>query len=890
MSKVQAKLEEKVEQRLRIEDLPASRNWAVSGASAAVYRSLEVQALVELLEVRAWRPEDICTALSLACFKDTAEPILLQVFDQREMWYLRTGWMRAVHLELETEGKWSPANTVLVKVAGPFSEGQLELLHHHLGSVYHPDIDRHKRADLLANPFDETDIVKVPRAIACRWRWVALFQAAKRALNVETDESGTVAVRSFRTLAIDIFQTDSASGSITSRIGQSAQHPLCLTLMLDGFPLDKQSIEHFCLANSSLHDGVALHSEAALRCGVVAGMKETNSGFAKVFEKAGVGDDLNAIASGSLCLPSTQTLYTSLAIGADRKAIENLRGCGPCSPWCEKCDRAVQHVLPWARNAHPPATMAEYRKRKSHLALVTRKGGQREWVGCSSSFLTNADIREAGHVPQQGEALPRFCRWCKRVPYASVQAMQAAKARMLALKLSPNKKDRNTHDRERSTYAAAHAHQHEFSYLWLNLDMDAVVPEWMHNLDLNLAYLFFKHVTLKHCDPFTREWVAHFHTGLGAKLDTTKKKSGRAGDRWHKASVWCELAEGSAKFTGGMRCWYPCLVLLIGDCMLDSVSQGGEHSSAEPSAIAAPAPAPCRYSVRVDTDSDDDAPPRRPPRPTQPTPPVSRDQTLSELMEAQYGNANTKTLLGMLDGNEAYLQFHHHSHLPCPSAVSVFSDPSTHQDEADAFALKFAVKAVDAFHYIEDSNPDHKSWMLHIGWAVMPEFLARGMSWQYCTGKLEARGAAAKRVGRTTVCWRRQTAAADRRSISKKSNAKSRKEGTPRTGESAPFTQRYKSSGHRQLLENIGLRESMLRSGVSRKSRKLSQMGRVTAARKTEKWESQELGASHACPFTMRQMFEYMYRGRFGRLYDVHGKKQPAAWDAYIEIARDEGS
>ena len=35
-------------------------------------------------------------------------------------------------------------------------------------------------------------------------------------------------------------------------------------------------------------------------------------------------------------------------------------------------------------------------------------------------------------------------------------------------------------------------------------------------------------------------------------------------------------------------------------------------------------------------------------------------------------------------------------------------------------------------------------------------------------------------------------------------------------------------------------------------------------------------------------MFEYMYRGRFGRLYDVHGHKQPQAWEAYREIVRAE--
>ena len=105
VSKVQAQLEDRVEQQLRVVDLPPSRNWAVSVASKAVYRSLEVQALVELLESRLWRPEDIATALSLACFEDTAEPTLLQVFDQKEVWYLRTrGWMRAVHLELETGG------------------------------------------------------------------------------------------------------------------------------------------------------------------------------------------------------------------------------------------------------------------------------------------------------------------------------------------------------------------------------------------------------------------------------------------------------------------------------------------------------------------------------------------------------------------------------------------------------------------------------------------------------------------------------------------------------------------------------------------------------------------------------------------------------------------
>ena len=416
LEKTQARLELVVEEQLLVTSLPAIRNWdGVKPTAAAVYRTREVNALVKLLESRLWRAEDISRALALACFKDTAEPVYLSVFNQCEFWGLRLGWMRSVHQDLETEGKWGPGLVVKLHVAGPFSERQIDMLHHETGGDYHADIDRHKRAPLLTNPFDETDIVMVPRPFACRWRWVPPFQAAKRALNVETDETGTIAIRPFLTLAIELYRHDRASASISDLVGRSADCPLVLTLMLDGFPLEKQSIEHLCLSNASLSDGVALHSEAALRCGVIAGMKETNESFERLFEAPGVGADLNAIASGSVCLPcdegdTTDTLHTVLNVGADRKAIENMRGCGPCSPWCRDCGRAVQHLLPWTRGAHPPATMQEYRLRKRNLVQVVGKDGKRKWIGCSTSFFTNPELREAGHVAQKGEALPRFCR------------------------------------------------------------------------------------------------------------------------------------------------------------------------------------------------------------------------------------------------------------------------------------------------------------------------------------------------------------------------------------------------------------------------------------------------------------------------------------------------
>jgi hypothetical protein len=91
-------------------------------------------------------------------------------------------------------------------------------------------------------------------------------------------------------------------------------------------------------------------------------------------------------------------------------------------------------------------------------------------------------------------------------------------------------------------------------------------------------------------------------------------------------------------------------------------------------------------------------------------------------MTQRYGKASARALLNILDGYDSYLIFHVHSHKLNPGS-------SAPQSERDAHALKFAVSAVDMWHYVEDSNPDHTSWMGHITWAVAPEFLAAGKGW-----------------------------------------------------------------------------------------------------------------------------------------------------------------
>ena len=197
--------------------------------------------------------------------------------------------------------------------------------------------------------------------------------------------------------------------------------------------------------------------------------------------------------------------------------------------------------------------------------------------------------------------------------------------------------------------------------------------------------------------------------------------------------------------------------------------------------------------------------------------------------------------------------------------------------EKEEHALAVGVTSVTAFHYLEASNPEHRSWMPHIIWAVIPKFIAeRGNIWRFSTAKLEARGAAAKRIGRAIVCWRKRKLGASTRTISKLSTIASREAGEVRTG-TTTFQQTYSSTGEKQLLENIGLREQQLREGNDRKSRKLSQLGRLSAPRVTAKHHEASL-AETGVPFTCAEVLEAIVRGHIARPYTARGKTVPEAF------------
>ena len=201
--------------------------------------------------------------------------------------------------------------------------------------------------------------------------------------------------------------------------------------------------------------------------------------------------------------------------------------------------------------------------------------------------------------------------------------------------------------------------------------------------------------------------------------------------------------------------------------------------------------------------------------------------------------------------------------------------------------VDIAVASVACFHDLEESNPSHRSAMPHITWAIVPEIIKkRGNIWRFCSGKLEARGAVAKGLGRGVVCWR-NFGTTSSRGVKKRAlgTAKSRKKKLAVPTSEKIVTTTWKTSGCKQLLEMLGVREKRLRANpmAERGSTALSKFGRIKAVRHTTKHETdqQQAAMTHNC----KQLFELMYRGKLKRLYNSLGETQLDAWNALINMS-----
>ena len=89
----------------------------------------------------------------------------------------------------------------------------------------------------------------------------------------------------------------------------------------------------------------------------------------------------------------------------------------------------------------------------------------------------------------------------------------------------------------------------------------------------------------------------------------------------------------------------------------------------------------------------------------------------------------------------------------------VWMAPWTADDDAYRAkrACQFARAAADlAAKLLAVSNYKHKSWYVHMICFVVPQQIFKyGNVWRFSTAGIESRGSRLKRLGRTTVCWRK---------------------------------------------------------------------------------------------------------------------------------------
>ena len=381
-----------------------------------------------------------------------------------------------------------------------------------------------------------------------------------------------------------------------------------------------------------------------------------------------------------------------------------------------------------------------------------------------------------------------------------------------------------------------------------------------------------------HAGTYARECLALFMAKLGKPIDLRKKQSGRVkAEAWHKGSDWDELVVGSNKIPGGIAAWFPCFVLLLADCQMETRQGGGDRSEA-PEVQAPPAAqrkAPTSgYAVRRDS-SDEESDESEEEAPAADAAPP----TLLELLIEIYGKSLANAMMVMVEGMDAYVVWR-----------GIIREALLHPAEWEDAAFRAAVAAVALTSYFKDgSNDQARTWMFHIIIYILPLFIKlRGNLWPYSTAALEARGARLKRMGRLVICWRSKQAAG---AVTKFQYAKARKirKGkkriAPEEGASRPTFQRgYHSSGVQQLLERVGVFESMLQQGKirARGATRLRDTGRMTQARSSTKFRSVEDG-DYELNLNCVQMLDLIVRGTVPRPYAADGSRNPQFSMAGVE-------
>eukprot|EP00965_Chrysotila_dentata_P001833 60636-Pleurochrysis_carterae.AAC.1 len=137
------------------------------------------------------------------------------------------------------------------------------------------------------------------------------------------NSDGTIASLRLRDVIADLIVSHRQHNLMLDDAGSTPDKPVELTIMFDGFPVERISICHFCVANASLRPELSSQSEQLLRVVSCARISETNRQLRRALELNSFDADFNAcVSKGGISLPDGSFVHTKMLVTADKKGVE----------------------------------------------------------------------------------------------------------------------------------------------------------------------------------------------------------------------------------------------------------------------------------------------------------------------------------------------------------------------------------------------------------------------------------------------------------------------------------------------------------------------------------------------------------------------------------------
>ena len=458
--------------------------------------------------------------------------------------------------------QWSVDKTIGLMIDAVLSYGDLQQLRTALSLEYSAEHDRCMHPSWVTSPHDlyvdEDDdekkvrvvrpkIVRLPEPIPPVELIRKRFKEFEGSLKIKVSDDGKIATHRFLDRLVGLHEEHKTLGLIGPGCGGSKEFRHWVTYCMDAFPVEAISVEHGGVFSSSLV--VPSQSEEFFRIIMAATIKETNSELNRMHNLRGIARDFNSVATTGMAKGTDkQPIHFQLFICADKKALENLRGCSPGSPWCT-CGKVERLAAAWPLSQPAPTSWSEAEARLNKV--------------CTGVFPKMHDMYAWAHLAVPGEAIPRHCSVCKRKPYATKQEYEDDLERVKQMRADQSKEGRAAWQKKR----LGHGHSHNGQYLHeasnLLFHMDTVIPEIMHLDALNVAKQAWTKGALVLLNEHMRTALTGYFKGLGASLAVKTKPDGRAGSAWFKASQWAELVHGSDKIPGGLTPWFASLLFHV---------------------------------------------------------------------------------------------------------------------------------------------------------------------------------------------------------------------------------------------------------------------------------------------------------------------------------------